>query len=496
MRKSQYLLLILLNFSLLLASCLNNINNTEKPGSEPEEQPAETKLSISSIEPDKGAVGTKVVISGKGFSPNLAENAVTFNDIKAELKSATETEITAIVPDEAESGPVAITVGEETVTGPNFTVIKPAAAKYKVKGMVTVSGTQRGLEGVEISFSNGYEPVYTDDAGAWWADSLQGPVAITVKAGGWDFPVNTRLALGPADDINFVAESHYTAPNSNLIAYQYRGDCTGGTNCKKPYSIWVMNSTGVKRKQLTDNAGSDRNPTWSPDASKIAFDSDRGRDGYYIRIMKADGTGLKNTGVKGQQPSWSRDGKQIAYVHDGNIRVMNLNGNYKEIFTTKGYASSPVWSPDGSKIAFALRKEGGGESHIWVMESDGSYPTQLTHSHSPNRFPTWEWNGGRILYSSGNITWKDSRLRIMNADGSNDHREQQWADQAQSQPAWSPDGKDIVYVYRSMVPIYNRIHWMPFDNDAWMPIAPDRNETGQFWAEAPEWAPIKVDDYF
>src|SRR5699024_9394119 len=115
--------------------------------------------------------------------------------------------------------------------------------------------------------------------------------------------------------------------------------------------------------------------------------------------------------------------------------------------------------------------------------------TQLTDEHSPNQFPVWESTGDRILYSSGNITWKQSRLRIMNADGSNDHHKQQWPDQAQSQPAWSPDGKDIVYVYRSMIPMYNRIHWMPFENDAWMPVAPDRNTRGQFWAESPEWAP-------
>src|SRR5699024_7070842 len=140
---------------------------------------------------------------------------------EAGLEEATETEITVIVPEGAESGPVAVTVGEETATGPYFTVIKPVAIKNKVEGVVTVSGTQVGLEGVEVSFSNGFDPVYTDDAGAWSAEGLQGPVAITAKVGGWDFPVQTRLVLGPAEDVNFTAQSNYTAPNSNVIAYQY-----------------------------------------------------------------------------------------------------------------------------------------------------------------------------------------------------------------------------------------------------------------------------------
>lgn len=448
---------------------------------------------IEKVEPDSGSADTEVTITGMNFGDDPHAVEVLFNGVSSTVSEVSDTELITVVPNAAETGPLEVIVNGETLTGPTFTVIEPKVTEYSVEGKVIDSGSGMGLEGVEITFSSDTQSVYTDTDGSWTAEGLEGPVAVTAKKDGRDFPIRTRLVLGNEDEVNFTAYQNYEAPRDTRIAYQYRYNCSGGTGCDKPYSIWTMDSNGFNKEILTDSTGSDRNPTWSPNASKIAFDSDREGDEPRIWIMNADSSGHFNTGVKGSQPAWSPGGDQIAYVYDGDIRVMDLNGNYSEIYSSgNGYASAPAWSPEGSKIAFVANR-GGGERHIWVMQADGNHLTQLTRQYSPARNPAWEPSGGRILYDTGNITWKDSILRLVNVDGTNDHTNEEWPDHGLSQATWSPGGEELAYVYRSMIPIYNRIHWVPIDNNAWMDIAgedpnPD-DDLHEFWAESPAWAP-------
>ncbi|MDZ7807218.1 MAG: PKD domain-containing protein [Gracilimonas sp.] len=79
---------------------------------------------ITSISPTSGSTGSEVVITGSNFSATASENIVEFNGARAELNSASETELNAIVPGTATTGPVTVTVNEVTATGPEFTVIQ------------------------------------------------------------------------------------------------------------------------------------------------------------------------------------------------------------------------------------------------------------------------------------------------------------------------------------------------------------------------------------
>jgi len=63
----------------------------------------------------------------------------------------------------------------------------------------------------------------------------------------------------------------------------------------------------------------------------------------------------------------------------------------------------PVWSPDGTRIAFAsLRAMDGFDNRIYVMNADGSGITNLTPTTDGNTCPTWSPDGTRIAYSDGN----------------------------------------------------------------------------------------------
>lgn len=103
-------------------------------------------VAITSISPESGGPGIEVTITGKNFMPNLTDNIVAFNGTTATLKTATVTQLVAVVPTGAGTGPVTVQVGGNTTMGPVFTyvegqVTQPYYIKYKVNGVWRVSQT-------------------------------------------------------------------------------------------------------------------------------------------------------------------------------------------------------------------------------------------------------------------------------------------------------------------------------------------------------------------
>jgi TolB protein len=170
------------------------------------------------------------------------------------------------------------------------------------------------------------------------------------------------------------------SPDGSKIAFQSlrSGD----------YEIWVMNADGTEPVNLTNDPSWDAFPSWSPDGSRIAFNSSRGgRTGIYV--MNADGTQVTqlNAGPQSYYPAWSPDGVRIAFVV-AEIFVMNADGT-DIVNLTEGRAGSPdmpAWSPDGSRIAFYSAQPSA--SGIYVMGADGTGITQLPGGRG-GFWPSW-----------------------------------------------------------------------------------------------------------
>ena len=218
--------------------------------------------------------------------------------------------------------------------------------------------------------------------------------------------------------------------------------------CSGPdYGLYVMNADGTNPQKLTNHACC---PTWSPDGRSIAFSS----NGLYI--MNDDGTNPRRLTDEGLHPTWSPDGGFIAFTssRDGNgeIYVMNADGtNPRRLTNNPADDWDPAWSPNGRFIAFVSNRDEPDlgncgvscNEEIYVMDVDGTNQRRLTNNKWVERLPAWSPDGRYIaFYSRGNDN-VHLGIYIMYPDGTSQHMVTEG--DARESIAWSPDGKIIAF---------------------------------------------------
>ena len=191
-------------------------------------------------------------------------------------------------------------------------------------------------------------------------------------------------------------------------------------------------------------------PSWSSDAvaaetsaGRIVFESDPHghRD---IWIMDVDGTNAEAlTGDRADDvfPVWSPDGSRIAWSRGDKgvyeIWVMNADGSGKVQITFDGVRSrAPTWSPDGERIAF------GRSGDLWVMDADGSDQQQLTSGPNLDFGPRWSPVDDRIAFFSDRNG--GSAIYTVRSDGTQIAQKTPDALNAGA-PGWSPDGEQLSF---------------------------------------------------
>ena len=158
--------------------------------------------------------------------------------------------------------------------------------------------------------------------------------------------------------------------------------------------VYVMNADGSAQARLTDNPGFDGQPSWSPDGRQIAFTSLNLDGAAQIFIMNADGSGqtnLSNRPAVEQFPRWSPDGRKIVFqsrrAGNTDIYVMNADGSDQTRLTVNpAFDGRPDWSPDGGQIAFQSGRDGPLNSEVYVMNADGSDQANLTNNPGAGGF--------------------------------------------------------------------------------------------------------------
>ncbi|MDZ7807219.1 MAG: IPT/TIG domain-containing protein [Gracilimonas sp.] len=163
------------------------------------------ELQILEVAPLSGEVGTDVLITGNGFSPNVEENTVRFNGVEAPVLSASETEIETQVPEGVTNGNITVTVNGMTVTGPEFTVEAGAPVIASVEPLSGLIGDDVLITGNNFSADTLEVTVFFNETEAEVIGSTETEIQTRVPEGAVSGPitvsVNGKSTAGPEFEV-------------------------------------------------------------------------------------------------------------------------------------------------------------------------------------------------------------------------------------------------------------------------------------------------------
>jgi TolB protein len=248
------------------------------------------------------------------------------------------------------------------------------------------------------------------------------------------------------------------SPNSKEVVYAMAG------------SLWRQKIDSTEAQQITDGAGYDYQPDWSPDGKSVIYVSYQkdAMELWLLDLASGRSAQLTNGGAVNLEPRWSPDGKQIAFVStqynkrfhifraDVNSRkldnLVRLTGETKSDLPRYYYSPfdteiSPVWTRDGKEILFVSnRGHIHGSGGFWQMRAEPGAEAREIHYEETNwkARPDFSPDGSRMVYSSY-LGRQWHQLWLMPANGG-DAFPISYGDWDSTNVRWSPDGKQFAFI--------------------------------------------------
>jgi TolB protein len=217
--------------------------------------------------------------------------------------------------------------------------------------------------------------------------------------------------------------------------------------------IYVVDFDGHGNHGITNNGSINILPSFSRDGKSVAFTSYmRGNPDLYVTTPGGGGRpkriakyGGMNTGA-----SFSPDGSKVAVTlsRDGNPEIYILSASdgaiVKRLTDNRYIDTSPAWSPDGSEIAFVSNREG--NPHIFVMGVDGSNARRVSPEGTYNQSPSWNPKKGMRQLAYTTRDDRSSNYDILTLDLASKKLARVTQNEGRNEdPAWSPNGRVLVF---------------------------------------------------
>jgi len=239
------------------------------------------------------------------------------------------------------------------------------------------------------------------------------------------------------------APAAFPGQNGLIVYESTRG--SSGTH------LFTMRPDGSLPRQLTHGSSVNGDAAYSADGKRIVFESDRSGHAQIYEVH-ADGSAVRRLthtkpGHDNNDPKFSPNRRLIVFdrftgLFTTDVFVMRADGSHLRRLTHTRSGLSPVFSPNGKRIAF--ESDDARASQIYLMNPDGSHVRQLTHTADDNTDADSSPNGRRLVFRSGRTG--HAEIFIMHKDGS---RVQQLTHTPNGvfnyAPAFSPNGRLIVF---------------------------------------------------
>lgn len=259
----------------------------------------------------------------------------------------------------------------------------------------------------------------------------------------WDGRRSLRLTNSPEGESN----PQWSPDNRYLSFVSGRFESRGG-------QLWLLDRAGGEAVRVSDVKGGFGSHEWSPDGSRVVFvqkdpDPDESKpDSLRSRNPKP---------IVVDRYAFKRDITGYLDRRRDHIYVLDINSKKVEQITTGDFDdSSPRWSPDGRKIAFVSERNTAdadreNNTDIYVVDAaPGATPMRLTDFPGPENSPVWSPDGSAIAFLRGSApelyAYSQSQLAVVPSAGGPARLLAPSLDRDVSDPTWSRDGRSITFL--------------------------------------------------
>ena len=288
----------------------------------------------------------------------------------------------------------------------------------------------------------------------------QGLISVNGSAAEGGGSVSAAISVQNREGRGFLSE-RYSGPEARRLAHKAADDIVkavkgingiastrivmiGSVGGRK--DLYVCDADGGSFTRLTQDNAVCLSPSWHPGGQAVVYTSYFEGNPHVYKVDLARKTRGKISGFPGLNAgaSYSPDGSKIALAlsKDGNPEIYTLGADgrgLKRITMTRGASeASPVWSPDGNSIAYVSDRSG--SPQVYVRGAAGGDDRRISNIGRENVAPDWS-RDGKLVWSSK----RGARYDIVVLDPKQGREIQVTSDGYDYEdPSWAPDGRHIV----------------------------------------------------